>query len=208
MSPFLFYYLNYTINIIIIINLSAIIVLSNTLGEIFMKISELQQLDFLLQIVNAHSDSKEFKLVFGLKGNTYSGNFVPSLKTDFNFRRFYIKLLNLSDLADLHEESYEESFKYINVKNSEWKQFTTHHSGELGKTDLGILIKASSRLSSVDYLRLLDKTSVYYNIEFSETIPPYIYNVNNLVDKLPINFMKVNEDTKFDFVSLVPEKEL
>ncbi|MDW4211166.1 hypothetical protein QI209_09150 [Staphylococcus saprophyticus] len=173
-----------------------------------MKISELQKLDFLLQIVNAHSDSKEFKLVFGLKGNTYSGNFVPDLKTDFALRRFYIKLLDLSGLSDLHEESYEESFKYINVTNNEWKSFTTHYSGELGKTDLGILIKASNRLLSVDYLRLLDEILETYNIEFNDTLPPYIYNVKSLTTQLPINFMKVDKDTDFDFISLVSQNAI
>ena len=47
-------------------------------GGNIMDIKYLQKLDFLLKIINSIDGSHKYKLVFGFKGTTYEGDFIPS----------------------------------------------------------------------------------------------------------------------------------
>lgn len=183
--------------------LSVIIISSNTLGPTFMNITYLQKLDFLLKIVNAYEDSKSYKIIFGFKGQTFKGDFVPN-NTHINvkLRQFKIKLLDINNLDE------ENKFKIVDSSNSEWKSLWTHHSGDLFQTDLGTLFTFSSELDANDYLLLLDEILEAHPVEFNPSLPTYIYNVKSLATQLPINFMKIDENTKFDFISIVPENTI
>lgn len=63
----------------------------------------------------------------------------------------------------------------------------------------------NSSYNSFEYLQLIDILINEYSFDFTHELPTYIYNVKSLTTQLPINFMKVDEDTEFDFISLVPE---
>lgn len=172
-----------------------------------MNITYLQKLDFLLKIINAIDESNKYKLAFGFKGTAYTGDFIPSNdyiqpKTwNFKIKEIDIKTLKTSHLKTLSETPYID----IKGENSEWTSIWQCGNGNLFKSDLGKLKEASKKLVDSDYLKLLNAMLNSHDIIFSDELPPYIYNVKNLTNPLPINFMKVDEDTEFDFVSLVPE---
>ncbi|PTI18101.1 hypothetical protein, partial [Staphylococcus xylosus] len=47
-----------------------------------MDITYLQKLDFLLKKINSHSKSKEFKIVFSIKNELYTGDFIPTIRNN------------------------------------------------------------------------------------------------------------------------------
>lgn len=172
-----------------------------------MDIKYLQKLDFLLKIINSIDGSHKYKLVFGFKGTTYEGDFIPS--TDYITPKtwnFKIKELDLKELKDSNLNTLPKiPYTIIEGENDEWKSIWQNGKGDLFKSDLGKLHEASNILVDHEYLKLLNLMLDNHDIIFNNSLPPYIYNVKSFTSELPINFMKVDEDTEFDFVSLIPE---
>ncbi len=201
MSPFLFYYLNYTINIIIIINLSAIIVLSNTLGEIFMKIKELQRLDYLLKRVNEESESKNYKIVTNINNKFYKVDFVPEI-VNFNNTNERSVLIRNTELNLI-----EEYNKYLTVDLKDlgpWydifkKNLITNYS------NISLLSQRSNEFEPYAYYESLIKVLNKHQFDFSQDLPLYVYNLKSLSDDEQFSFFPIELDTEFDFVTLVPE---
>ncbi|PTI24528.1 hypothetical protein, partial [Staphylococcus xylosus] len=98
----------------------------------------------------------------------------------------------------------------IGIKNfNDWKKITdSPDKNGIFDSDYSKLIKRSDFLQSVEYLKLLDEMLIKYPIELESALPPYIYNIKLLNNKSPITFMKIDEDTKFDFISIAPENSL
>lgn len=174
-----------------------------------MDITYLQKLDFLLKIINAIDKSNKYKLAFGFKGTPYTGDFIPS--TDYITPKtwnFKIKELDLNTLKDNSlKELQEIPYTIIEGKNDEWKSIWQCGKGDLFRSDLGKLKEASNQLIVSDYLKLLNTMLDNHDVIFNNSLLPYIYNVENLINKLPINFIKVDKDAEFDFVSLIPEED-
>ncbi|MCE4994729.1 hypothetical protein [Staphylococcus xylosus] len=172
-----------------------------------MKITYLQKLDFLLKIINAIDKSNKYKLAFGFKGTTYVGDFIPS--TDYITPKtwnFKIKELDLKKLKDNSiKASQKIPYTIIEGENDDWKSIWQNGKGDLFRSDLGKLNEASNQLVDVDYLKLLNTMLDNHDVIFNDSLLPYIYNVKNLINESPINFMKVDEDAEFDFVSLILE---
>lgn len=172
-----------------------------------MDIKYLQKLDFLLKIINSIDGSHKYKLVFGFKGTTYVGDFIPS--TDYITPKtwnFKIKELDLETLKDTNLKVLQEiPYTIIEGENDDWKSIWQNGKGDFFKSDLGKLNEASNQLVDVDYLKLLNTMLDNHDIIFNDSLLPYIYNVKNLINELPINFIKVDEDAEFDFVSLIPK---
>lgn len=163
-----------------------------------MKIKDLQKLDFLLKRINDDSRSKNFKLVFGLNAQTFSGDLIPKVKRVSNSSEYQICFKDL--------KAYENDVEtYINLKNvDDWSSLSTKKQNEF-YSKIETLIRRSNTLNSFEYNFLLNETINNISIDFDDSLPLYIYNIESLTTQLPINFMKVNKDTEFDFVSLVPE---
>ena len=94
-------------------------------------------------------------------------------------------------------------YTIIEGENDEWKSIWQNGKGDLFKSDLGKLHEASNILVDHEYLKLLNLMLDNHDIIFNNSLPPYIYNVKSFTSELPINFMKVDEVTEFDFVSLL-----
>ncbi len=175
-----------------------------------MNISELQKLDFLLKIINKVEGSFKYKLSFGFKGQAFIGDFVLN-NTYLNPKtwNFKIKEIDVESLKSKHLSDINEiPFKYIEGSNDEWKAIWQNINSNLFRSELGKLFEASNKLDSYDYLKLLCEFLDIHFIIFDATLPSYIYNIKNLTTQLPINFIKVDENTEFDFISLIPEESL
>ncbi|PTE85607.1 hypothetical protein BUY79_02340 [Staphylococcus equorum] len=174
---------------------------SNTLDATFMKISELQKLDVLLKRDNDDSRSKNVKIIFGMNGRTLSGDFIPNVKRVSNSSEYKIHFKDLT--------TYEDDIDYsIGLTNLEdWSALSTKKNGQF-YSKIETLILKSNKLNSHELYFLLNNTINGISIDFESDLQPYIYNVKSLTNQLPINFMKVDEDTVFDFVSLAPENTI
>lgn len=169
-----------------------------------MKISELQKLDFLLKKMDETKNAKNFKISFELNGQLYSGDFIPEL---YNLNSDNERFVQLKDVTNPEDDKY----KYVKLTDcTPWfnlfkKEFSYDKFN--GKSTIGYLERRSNNFNSYEYLQLLlvilEDDNFKFN--FNEELPFYIYNVKSLTNPLPINFMKVNEDTEFEFVSLVPK---
>ncbi|MDW3867083.1 hypothetical protein ACO1B2_08205 [Staphylococcus saprophyticus] len=159
-----------------------------------MNIRELQKLDFLLKKINSHSKSKEFNIVFSINNELYTGDFIPTI-IDNKVQLKDVSSLDSSDTINIDIKNFDD---WVKITDSPDKN-------GIFDSDYTKLIKRSNFLQSSEYLRLLDEMLIKYPIEFENPLPTYIYNIKLLNNKLPINFMKIDEDTQFDFVSLVPE---
>lgn len=200
MSPFLFYYLNYTINIIIIINLSAIIVLSNTLGAIFMNIRELQKLDFLLKCVNENSKSRDYKIVVCINNKFYKVDFVPEI-VNLNSTNERSVSIRKSELKQM-----EKSNEYLNIGLEDlgpWYDIFKNR-GVFTPSDISLLVSRSIEFEPYAYyeslIRLLDKLQ----FKFTKDLPLYVYNLKSLSDQEEISFFPIDLHTEFSYVSLEP----
>ncbi|MEN3089912.1 MAG: hypothetical protein ABC378_08865 [Staphylococcus pseudoxylosus] len=162
-----------------------------------MDITYLQKLDFLLKKINSHSKSKEFKIVFSIKNELYTGDFIPTIRD------------NKVEFKDVSSLDSNDTIN-IGIKNfNDWKKITdSPDKNGIFDSDYSKLIKRSDFLQSVEYLKLLDEMLIKYPIELESALPPYIYNIKLLNNKSPITFMKIDEDTKFDFISIAPENSL
>lgn len=168
-----------------------------------MNLLELQKLDFLLKFINIHQDSKNYKLVFGLNNQIFTGDFIPELYSDDNNITYKVKL---KDNQNFNNDVYN----YISITNdSIFTELRNVHAG-YNKSVKTLLINRSKNNNEQEYFDLL--FSNYKNLEkrfdFCEQLPTYIYNVKNLSIELPISFLKVDSFEKFDFVSLISEDKL
>lgn len=167
--------------------LSVIIISSNTLGAIFMKIKELQKLDLVLNLAHSNNYMSKHIISFGLNGSSYSGDFLPNFtKVEEGRQEHVINLVR----------GYNTTKEVSLMELSNW-------------SDICKLLKnkfnTNSSYNSFEYLQLIDILINEYSFDFTHELPTYIYNVKNLNTDSPINFMKVDKDTEFDFVSLIPE---
>ncbi|EHJ08907.1 hypothetical protein [Staphylococcus simiae] len=161
-----------------------------------MKIEYLQKLDFLLKKVNNHSQSKSYKILFGLNNKIYTGDFIPKVT--------YENYIEYKDVDAYNSDEYI----LISLANiNDWKEIANTKPGS-NRSSFGKLLDRSAYFSSSDYLQLLDITLKAYPIEFKEPLLPYIFNLKMLNGEIASDFIKVNENTEFDFVSIVPENEL
>ncbi|TRL62263.1 hypothetical protein FNL08_09315 [Staphylococcus hominis] len=178
-----------------------------------MNIEFLQKLDFLLSIINNHSQSKSYKILFQLKGNTYTGSFLPveisGKRTDKKL--FYLEVKDLTKVSEI-------DFDYIPVCDVHTKNITLNNASDFKKifftqqdqkhsTYLD-LIKISSNFESHYYFQALNNILEKCSPEFSDSLPSMIYNVENIHTKEKFSFLYIDKDTPFDFISIIPEDEL
>lgn len=71
-----------------------------------------------------------------------------------------------------------------------------------------MLVDRSGFKNSSDYFRLLEDTLKNYSFEFSQELPPIIYNVESLTQNLSLHFFRVDENINFDSISIISEDEL
>lgn len=158
-----------------------------------MDIKYLQQLDFLLKKVNNHNDSRNFKIVFELNGEIYSGDFV---------REIYSNKVRYKNVSAYDVDQNKE----IGLKNwNDWKQIS--NGTDWQESDYVKLVKRSKFFKEHhQYLMLLEEITDKYPVEFEEELPSYIYNLERLNGDNPqINFIKVTDNINFGFISLVPQ---
>ncbi|WP_404340593.1 hypothetical protein [Staphylococcus equorum] len=160
-----------------------------------MNIRELQKLDFLLKHLESRADVKKYNISFGLNNQVYTGEFVQ------NHSNTAVKIKDVTNYNS-------DVFEYINLKDQvAWSKLFKIHNDLIDpeSTDFETVRLRSNTLKSQEYLQLLDVILDKYLICFEDVLPPYIYNVRNLNNKLPISFMKIDKNTEFDFISLMPE---
>lgn len=166
-----------------------------------MKISELQKLDFLLKRVNEEKDSENYRIVFGLNNQIYVGDFVPKI---VNIENTNERNIEIKDVTSFESDTN----RYINLTNLDnWFALSKRDNAH-GVSRMNLLISTSNNSKSQDYFSLLNYTLESYEFDFDNELPHYIYNVKGLATQLPINFMKIDENTKFDFISIVPENTI
>ncbi|MDW4220636.1 hypothetical protein QI239_06455 [Staphylococcus saprophyticus] len=160
-----------------------------------MNITYLQKLDFLLKNLESRADVKKYKIYFGLNNQVYTGEFIQGVNKSAAIKK---------DVTNFNCDV----FNYVNLEDRKaWKKLFEVHNDLFNPdyTDFEFVRSRSNILKSHEYLQLLDVILGKYLISLEDGLLPYIYNVKNLTIESPINFMKVDEDTDFDFVSLLPE---
>lgn len=176
-----------------------------------MNIEFLQKLDFLLSIINNHSQSKSYKILFQLKGNTYTGSFLPveisGKRTDEDL--FYLEVKDLTKVSeidfDVYFGDYDAHTKSITLNNaSDFKKifFTQQDQKHSTHSDL---IEISSNFEPHYYFQALNNVLEECSPEFSENLPSMIYNVENIHTKEEFSFLYIDKDTPFDFITIIPE---
>lgn len=179
-----------------------------------MNIEFLQKLDFLLSIINNHSQSKSYKILFQLKGNTYTGSFLPveisGKHTDKNL--FYLEVKDLTKVSEIDFDyisfsDYDVHTKNVTLNNaSDFKKIFFTQQGQKHSIYLD-LIKISSNFESHYYFQALNNVLEECSPDFSDSLPPMIYNVENIHTKDVFSFLYIDKDTPFDFVTIIPEDE-
>ncbi|MDW4362231.1 hypothetical protein QI100_10960 [Staphylococcus saprophyticus] len=163
-----------------------------------MNITYLQKIDFLLKHLESRADVKKYNISFGLNNQVYTGEFVQ------NYSNTAVKIKDVTNYNS-------DVFEYINLKDQvAWSKLFKVHNDLIDpeSTDFETVRLRSNTLKSQEYLQLLDFILDKYLICFEDGLPPYIYNVKNLNNKMSVNFMKIDKNTKFDFVSLVSENTI
>lgn len=181
-----------------------------------MNIEFLQKFDFLLSIINNHSQSKSYKILFQLKGNTYTGSFLPVEISGKLIDRdlFYLEVKDLTKVSEIDFEfmpdyfsNYDAHTKNITLKNvNDFKNIFLKQQGQKHSIYLD-LIKISSNFESHYYFQALNNVLEKYSPKFSDSLPPMIYNVENIHTKDVFSFLYIDKDTPFDFVTIIPEVE-
>ncbi|MEX6261411.1 hypothetical protein AB6F19_04830 [Staphylococcus haemolyticus] len=160
-----------------------------------MKLVELQKLDFLLKKVNKRRESKSFKIIFSLNNDFFVGDFIPDIQQTSVKQRDVtstdIDDYNLINLDD--EEIWKKLFEY------KYTGYDNHFE---------MLVDRSGFKNNSDYFRLLEDTLKNYPFEFSQDLPPIIYNVESLTQNLSLHFFRVDENINFDCISIISEDEL
>lgn len=164
-----------------------------------MNLLELQKLDFLLKKANNHgSNSNKHQIIFEMNGDIYTGDFIP-------------KLIDMNVLIPDIEAFESDQEKVVSLKNkNEWKKIASSNNGSFDDSDLNKIITRSAHKKPLYYFHLVNEISEKYPVEFDTPLPNYIYNIKNLSKELPINIpvIKVSNEFKFDFISIVPIDEI
>ncbi|OHR85357.1 hypothetical protein HMPREF3239_04100 [Staphylococcus sp. HMSC34C02] len=160
-----------------------------------MKLVELQKLDFLLKKVNKRRESKSFKIIFSLNNDFFVGDFIPDIQ------QTSVKLRDVTS-TDI------DDYNLINLDDEEiWKKlFEYKYTGYDNHFEM--LVDRSGFKNNSDYFRLLEDTLKNYPFEFSQDLPPIIYNVESLTQNLSLHFFRVDENINFDSISIISEDEL
>ncbi|MEX6322127.1 hypothetical protein [Staphylococcus haemolyticus] len=160
-----------------------------------MKLVELQKLDFLLKKVNKRRESKSFKIIFSLNNDFFVGDFIPDIQ------QTSVKLRDVTS-TDI------DDYNLINLDDEEvWKKlFEYKYTGY--ENHFEMLVDRSGFKHNSDYFRLLEDTLKNYPFEFSEDLPPIIYNVHNVTQNISLDFFKVDKNINFDSISIISEDEL
>lgn len=179
-----------------------------------MNIEFLQKLDFLLSIINNHSQSKSYKILFQLKGNTYIGSFLPvEISGNFTNKEFYY--LEIKDLTKVAEIDFDDiSFsdddvlaKNVTLNNaSDFKKIFVKQQDQKHSIYMD-LIEISSNFEPHYYFQALNNVLEKCSPEFSDILPSLIYNVENIHTKEKFSFLYIDKDTPFDFITIIPEEE-
>lgn len=171
-----------------------------------MNIEFLQQLDFLLQNVNNESGSKKYSIVFKINNSFYSGNFLYKINKD--------EIQNPEYKTNGNSNSPQIGTKVVKVVNyNKWSEIRSKFEVKNGSileemNNLEIAVHKSKSEDYFDYFIFLDYLLSKYPIEFDKKLPSYIYNLKKLDTNTPIPFLKVDPNTLFDFISIIPEDEL
>ncbi|WP_077700398.1 hypothetical protein [Staphylococcus hominis] len=168
-----------------------------------MKLVELQKLDFLLKIINSNSNSKKHKLVFNLNNNLYAGDFIPQI-TSHDYNVTYEVALKMNN------EFNNDTYDYVSVTNRDIFTNLRHKNSVYNKSKLSLLIDRSHENNKQEYFDCLysNYEGLKSEFNFSDDLPSYIYNITCLSTNLPINFLKIDENAVFNFISIIPEDEL
>lgn len=160
-----------------------------------MKLVELQKLDFLLKKINSRSDSVSYKIIFALNNDFFVGDFVPEIEKTS---------VRMKDVTAIEIDSYTK----IELKDKKnWNELFKNTSNYFEKY-FDMLVDRSGFKNNSDYFRLLEYTLKNYPFEFSQDLPPIIYNVESLTQNLSLHFFRVDENINFDSISIISEDEL
>lgn len=162
-----------------------------------MNLLELQKIDFFLKKANNYNhNTNNHRIVFGMNGNVYTGDFIPAINDS------KVVLPNV-----LKFES--DATKEIGLKNeTEWEKIAGSSNVSFEFSDFYKLISRSFHNDQTYYLQLVIELFKKYPIEFEETLPNYIYNVKSFSSNPSIDLpiIHVDQNTQFNFISLIPEK--
>lgn len=160
-----------------------------------MKLGELQKLDFLLKKINSRTDSVSYRIAFALNKDFFTGDFVPEIEKSS---------VKITDVTSIETNSYTN----IELEDTEnWSKLFENTSNYFEKY-FDMLVDRSGFKNSSDYFRLLEDTLKNYSFEFSQELPPIIYNVESLTQNLSLHFFRVDENINFDSISIISEDEL
>lgn len=152
-----------------------------------MKIEYLQKLDLILKVANAQSNNNIYKLAFGINGETYSGD-------------FFIEIID-SKATTLQFDKHGEFTKtQVGLKNGN-EILNIHVSDEMDM----ISFQNKKLTASSAYLQLIKSMFNIDNLELTENVLPYIYNVKGVSNNVKLDFIELDNDTHFDFISLIKE---
>lgn len=157
-------------------------------------IKYMQQLDFLLSVINEVNSSKSYKIIFGLYHEEFTGNFIP------NYSSREVKL------KDIFARESDEEIIVIS-ENANYSEGIFKRTSHFGEDDsvFSLLVKRSNDFKSYDYYRLLQKTINKFSITFSEDLPNYIYDLKPTNENADAKeFVEIPENTIFDFVYIEP----
>ncbi|OEK55474.1 hypothetical protein ASS95_01575 [Staphylococcus equorum] len=159
-----------------------------------MDIKDLQKLDFLLKKINDRTQNVNYKVLFGLNNQFFTGDFIPKIQ--------YTKVL-IDDIESL--DNHETEINWI--PNDSWKELFTSTNDIVNTSDFSKLLKKADNQQSKELLRLLDVTIKKYNFDFDQELPNHIYNLTELNNTYRLDFIKISPKYQFDFISVVPEKK-
>ncbi|MCD8878098.1 hypothetical protein [Staphylococcus kloosii] len=164
-----------------------------------MNVKDLQKLDFLLKKANIHSHNiVEYKIVFGMHGQVYTGDFIPKIEG---------KQVKLPDVFTYGNDSEIP----VSIKNEqEWSQIAQTENQIFEDSDLYKMINRSDNDNPFRYFFLVDELLEKYPIEFDTHIPSYLYNPKNLSNEFPIEIkiMKLSDELDIEFLTIVPSSKI
>ncbi|MDW3954653.1 hypothetical protein QI305_05145 [Staphylococcus saprophyticus] len=166
-----------------------------------MNITELQRLDFLLKRVNEENDSESYKIVIQMNNEFYSCNFIPNIQKLDNTNERKVAFRDFTKNEGDH-------FTYIDLEDlGTWfKVFERPHGSE--HSDFNLLKKRSVEYESAAYYTYLLNRLNNHDFKFAEELPPYIYNLKSLTSDFKLDFIKINKNTQFEVISLIPENTI
>lgn len=95
-----------------------------------MDIKDLQKLDFLLKKINDRTQNVNYKVLFGLSNQFFTGDFIPKIQ--------YTKVL-IDDIESL--DNHETEINWI--PNDSWKELFTSTNDIVNTSDFSKLLKKS-----------------------------------------------------------------